>query len=106
MIPQTFLYLKIGNGIIPSDNAEPTEQNKTVPRISMESKEVSGSISLRGARIDDITLTQYRETLEPESDMIRLLLNSNGERHILLNLDGVALMGLKSQMVKLYGGHP
>ena len=68
----------IGNGIISSDNAQPTEQNKTVPRISMESKEVSGSISLRGARIDDITLTQYRESLEPESDMIKLLLKSNG----------------------------
>ena len=68
----------IGNGIITSDNAEPTDQNKTVPRISMESKEVSGSISLRGARIDDITLTQYRESLEPESDMIKLLLKSNG----------------------------
>ena len=51
----------VGNGIITSDNTELTNQNKTVPRISMESKEVSGSISLRGARIDDITLTQYRE---------------------------------------------
>ncbi len=68
----------VGNGIITSDNTEPTDQNKTVPRISMESKEVSGSISLRGARIDDITLTQYRESLEPESDMIKLLLKSNG----------------------------
>ena len=68
----------VGNGIITSDNTEPTEQNKTVPRISMESEEVSGSISLRGARIDDITLTQYRESLESESDMIKLLLKSNG----------------------------
>ena len=68
----------VGNRIITSDNTEPTDQNKTVPRISMESKEVSGSISLRGARIDDITLTQYRETLDPESDMIKLLLKSNG----------------------------
>ncbi len=68
----------VGNGIITSDNIEQTYQNKTVPRISMESKEVSGSISLMGARIDDITLTQYRKTLEPESDMIKLLLKSNG----------------------------
>ncbi len=68
----------LGSGIITSDNTESTDQNKTVPRISMESKEVSGSISLRGARIDDITLTQYRESLDPESDMIKLLLKSNG----------------------------
>ncbi len=67
----------VGSGITTSDNSATTDQNKTVPRISMESKEVSGSISLRGARIDDVTLTQYRETLEPESDLIKLLLKSN-----------------------------
>ena len=50
---------------------------KTVPRVSLISKEVAGSISLRGARIDDITLTQYRETLDPESSLINLLLKSN-----------------------------
>ncbi len=72
-IPQNF-----NNGIVASDNTEPKSSNKPVPRISMISKEVSGSISLRGARIDDITLTQYKETLEPESELIKLLLKSNG----------------------------
>ena len=73
-IPQNF-----DNGIVASDNTEPKSSNKPVPRISMISKEVSGSISLRGARIDDITLTQYKETLEPESELIKLLLKSNGD---------------------------
>ena len=73
-IPKNF-----DNGIVASDNTEPKSSNKPVPRISMISKEVSGSISLRGARIDDITLTQYRETLEPESELIKLLLKSNGD---------------------------
>ena len=50
---------------------------KTVPRVSLMSKEISGSISLRGARIDDVTLTQYRETIDPESTLINLLLKSN-----------------------------
>jgi len=68
----------LDNGIISSDNTEPQNSNKPVPRISMISKEVSGSISLKGARIDDITLTQYKETLEPESELIKLLLKSNG----------------------------
>ena len=67
----------LDNGIIASDNSEPKNSNKPVPRISMISKEVSGSISLKGARIDDITLTQYKETLEPESELIKLLLKSN-----------------------------
>ena len=68
----------LDNGIVSSDNTEPQNSNKPVPRISMISIEVSGSISLKGARIDDITLTQYKETLEPESELIKLLLKSNG----------------------------
>jgi len=54
-----------------------TENFKTVPRVLLNSKETSGSISLRGARIDDITLTQYRETLDADSSLISLLLKSN-----------------------------
>ena len=69
----------LDNGIVASDTTESKSSNKPVPRISMISKEVSGSISLRGARIDDITLTQYKETLEPESELIKLLLKSNGD---------------------------
>ena len=69
----------LDNGIVTSDNTESKSSNKPVPRISMISKEVSGSISLKGARIDDITLTQYKETLEPESELIKLLLKSNGD---------------------------
>ena len=68
----------LDNGIIASDNTEPKNSSKPLPRISMISKEVSGSISLKGARIDDITLTKYKETLEPESELIKLLLKSNG----------------------------
>ncbi len=69
----------LDNGIVVSDTTETKSSNKPVPRISMISKEVSGSISLKGARIDDITLTQYKETLEPESELIKLLLKSNGD---------------------------
>jgi YidC/Oxa1 family membrane protein insertase len=38
---------------------------------------ISGSISLSGARIDDVVLTQYRETPEPDSGNIRLLEPTN-----------------------------
>ena len=64
------------SGVLNSDN-DKTIEVKNVPRVSLISKEVAGSISLRGARIDDITLTQYRETLDPESSLINLLLKSN-----------------------------
>ncbi len=43
-------------------------------RISIESSKLKGSISLQGGQIDDLVLTQYRETLEPGSPNIVLLL--------------------------------
>ncbi|HMA15036.1 MAG: membrane protein insertase YidC [Bacteroidota bacterium] len=43
------------------------------PRVAIESERLSGSIALRGARIDDLILKQYRETIEPGSPPITLL---------------------------------
>ncbi len=42
------------------------------PRIDIRSRRLEGSISLRGARIDDLLLTQYRETLAETSPQIAL----------------------------------
>ena len=46
---------------------------KIVPRVKIAAPRVTGSISLLGARLDDIVLTDYRETLEPGSPHVRLL---------------------------------
>lgn len=43
------------------------------PRIMIETPTVSGSIALKGARIDDLALTKYRETVDPKSPPIVLL---------------------------------
>jgi YidC/Oxa1 family membrane protein insertase len=42
-------------------------------RIVIDTGEVDGSISLQGARIDDLNLRQYRQTLEPDSPEVTLL---------------------------------
>lgn len=42
-------------------------------RVAIENPRVAGSINLRGARIDDLVLTTYRETLAPDSPQVRLL---------------------------------
>jgi YidC/Oxa1 family membrane protein insertase len=47
------------------------------PRIKIETPRVTGSISLRGARIDDLSLVQYRDTVDPNSPAIVLLSPSN-----------------------------
>ena len=65
------------NSLTVTSEDNKTENFKNVPRVLLNSNETSGSISLKGARIDDITLTQYRETLDADSSLINLLLKSN-----------------------------
>ncbi|MFO1202129.1 MAG: membrane protein insertase YidC [Tabrizicola sp.] len=43
------------------------------PRLEIDTPKLSGSISLVGARIDDLSLKTYRETLDPTSPEVRLL---------------------------------
>ena len=43
------------------------------PRVQIDTPKLSGSISLVGARIDDLSLKTYRETLDPASPEVRLL---------------------------------
>ena len=40
------------------------------PRVAIDTPALSGSISLTGARIDDIKLKDYRETVDPNSPII------------------------------------
>ncbi len=46
---------------------------KIVPRVEINAPKVRGSISLLGGRLDDLVLTDYRETLAPDSPFVRLL---------------------------------
>ena len=46
---------------------------KSQPRVRIESPRIIGSIALEGARIDDVTLATYRETIDPSSPPITLL---------------------------------
>src|SRR5690606_30061080 len=43
------------------------------PRVAIDTPALAGSINLRGARIDDLRLKQYRETVDPDSPIITLL---------------------------------
>ena len=42
------------------------------PRIKIETPKISGSISLKGARIDDLALVQFRTTVDPKSPAVVL----------------------------------
>src|SRR5258707_3046063 len=71
-------------GAAPSPNAPATNQPASAapvdrdtaiasaPRIRIDTPRVSGSISLKGARIDDLSLVQFRDTVDPKSPAIVL----------------------------------
>jgi YidC/Oxa1 family membrane protein insertase len=50
------------------------------PRVKIETSRLSGSISLKGARIDDLLLTKFRETVDPASPAIELF-SPSGTTH-------------------------
>ena len=52
---------------------------KKIPRVKILNNELNGSISLIGARFDDLTLTNYKETLDPNSKQIQFLKKINKE---------------------------
>ncbi|MBA3911247.1 MAG: membrane protein insertase YidC, partial [Rhodobacter sp.] len=43
------------------------------PRLAIDTDKLSGTISLLGGRIDDLSLKTYRETIEPGAETVRLL---------------------------------
>jgi YidC/Oxa1 family membrane protein insertase len=48
------------------------------PRVAIDTPALKGSIALKGGRIDDLTLKDYRETVEPTSPMVVLLSPAGG----------------------------
>jgi YidC/Oxa1 family membrane protein insertase len=43
------------------------------PRLAIDTPKLAGTISLLGGRIDDLSLKNYRETIEADSDIVHLL---------------------------------
>ncbi|MEH2539619.1 MULTISPECIES: membrane protein insertase YidC [unclassified Bradyrhizobium] len=50
------------------------------PRIKIETPRISGSIALKGARIDDLALEKFRDTVDPKSPAI-VLFSPSGTAH-------------------------
>lgn len=63
-VPQPSAAVGTGEGLAPTAAA---------PRVAFDTPSLDGSISLVGARIDDLSLKDYRVTVDPESPEVRLL---------------------------------
>jgi YidC/Oxa1 family membrane protein insertase len=68
------------------------------PRIPVETPRVKGSIALKGARIDDLALTQYRETVDPKSPPIVLLAPSGTEHPFYAEFGWVRGQGVTAKL--------
>jgi YidC/Oxa1 family membrane protein insertase len=53
---------------------------KQSPRVAIDTPRIKGSIALKGGRIDDVALAQFRETVDPASPAI-VLLSPSGSPH-------------------------
>ena len=73
----TALPADLANPAAPPEN-QTTEALATTPaaeaaRVTLNTEKLSGSISMRGGRLDDLSLSAYRETVNPGSDTVQLL---------------------------------
>ena len=57
----------------PTPKRDRTQVLSATPRVPIQNARVAGSINLVGARIDDLTLTSYRDTIAKDSANVRLL---------------------------------
>jgi YidC/Oxa1 family membrane protein insertase len=77
--------------------AAPAAEHATVPanvpRVKIEAPRLTGSISLLGARIDDLILNDYRESLAPDSPNVRLLRPLSTDRPYYVQYGWVAAPG-------------
>jgi YidC/Oxa1 family membrane protein insertase len=69
-----------------SDGAQPVADGAAAapvtetPRVRIETPRLTGSISLTGGRIDDLSLRAYRQTLDEASDIVALMHPVAGDR--------------------------
>ena len=68
------------------------------PRIAIDTPRLKGSIALKGARIDDLALVQYRETVDPKSPPITLLSPSGTEHPFYAEFGWVPAQGVTTRL--------
>ena len=68
------------------------------PRVQIETPRLNGSVSLKGGRVDDLSLVQYRETVDPNSPPIVLLAPSGSPRPFYAEFGWITAPGATASM--------
>jgi YidC/Oxa1 family membrane protein insertase len=85
----------------PAANAPTVSREAAVaesPRVKVETPRLSGSISLKGGRIDDLALAQFRETIDPKSPPIELFSPSGSAHPYYAEFGWVAAAGSNAKL--------
>jgi YidC/Oxa1 family membrane protein insertase len=91
-------------GAVPASTAQPSSQATreavlaASPRIAIDTGNIKGSIALKGARIDDVALIRFRETVDPASPPIVLLAPSGAPHPFYAEFGWVAASGVKATL--------
>ena len=83
--------VSLPGNLAPLDAAAPKTRAEALaasPRVKIDTPALSGSLALKGARLDDVSLKAYRETTSPTSPNIVLLV-AGGRARRLLRGDGI-----------------
>jgi len=67
-----------GEATAAADAGDATDTTEA-PRLPIDTARLGGTISLTGGRIDDLSLKDYRETIEPDSPIVQMLRPVGGE---------------------------
>jgi len=51
----------------------PQDTKPNAPRVAIDTPRLTGSVSLLGGRIDDLSLKDYRVSIEPDAEIVRML---------------------------------
>jgi len=68
-----------GQSVVPGAATPEASSSNSAGRVEFRSEKLDGSINLKGGRIDDLNLALYRQTVDPTSPEIRLLMPVNDE---------------------------
>ncbi len=89
--------------VAPQQPAAPLSRAQALaesPRLVIDTKSLSGTLSLKGARLDDLALKAYRETTDPTSANIVLLSPSGVQDGYFIDLGYVAPRGATLDLPK------
>ncbi len=91
----------VPNAAAPSPQAQAASRDAVIsatPRIAIATPRLGGSIDLKGGRIDDLTLQQYRETIDPNSPPIVLFSPSGAAEAFYAEFGWVPASGTNTPM--------